>query len=76
VLADARASINGGAVRPNADGTVTIVVAREQLAHPNAITTAGHPHGTIAFRWFLSDAVPDKPAVALLKTTDVALRPT
>ncbi len=76
VLTDARSSINGGAARSNADGTVTIVVAREQLAHPNAITTAGNAQGTIVFRWFLSETVPDKPAAVLLKTTDAPLDPT
>ncbi len=70
VLADGRTSINGRAARPNTDGTVTIVVARQQLAHPNAITTAGNGRGTIAFRWFLSETVPAKPTVQLLKTTD------
>jgi Protein of unknown function (DUF1214) len=76
VLTDARTSVNGGAARPNADGTVTVVVAREQLDHPNAITTAGNAQGTVAFRWFLSETVPDRPAVALLKVSEVPLAPT
>ncbi len=33
-VTDARTSINNGAAVPNADGSVTVVVARDRLAHP------------------------------------------
>lgn len=75
VLTDACTSINGGAAVANVDGTVTIVIARQQLAHPNAITTGGNAQGTVAFRWFLSETVPDRPAVVLLKAADAPLVP-
>lgn len=66
-VTDGRISVNGGAAVPNADGTVTTVIARRQLDHPNAITTLGLPRGNLAFRWFLVDQVPDRPAVSLVK---------
>lgn len=71
-LTDARTSINNGSAVPNPDGTVTVVVAHEQLAHPNAISTAGHPDGVLAFRWFLADEVPGCPSVELVSSGDVA----
>ena len=63
---DARTSMNIGSAVPNADGSVTVVVAREQLDLPNAITTVDHAEGMIAFRWFLADTVPAKPTCALV----------
>jgi len=71
VLTDAHTSINNGAARSNADGTVTIVVAHEDLAHPNAVSTAGHADGALAFRWFLADDVPDRPTVEVVPVADV-----
>jgi hypothetical protein len=67
---DARTSVNHGTAAPNADGTVTVVIARDQLDHPNAISTAALADGALAFRWFLPDAVPARPTVALVKTTE------
>ena len=69
--ADARTSVNGGTAKPNTDGTVTIVVARRPLAHPNAITTVDHAEGMVAFRWLLADAVPRRPLSRVLKIEDV-----
>lgn len=66
VLPDAHTSINNGAARPNADGTVTIVVVRGDHAHPNAVSTAGHADGALAFRWFLADVVPGRPTVQVV----------
>ena len=68
--ADARTSVNHGTAVPNADGTVTVVIAREQLGHPNAISTADLAAGNLAFRWFLPDTVPARPTVDLVKATD------
>ncbi len=70
VLGDAHTSINNGAARPNADGTVTIVVAHDDLAHPNAVSTAGHVDGVVAFRWFLADVVPERPVVDVVAVED------
>ncbi len=71
-LTDATTSINGGAAVPDADGTVTVVVARRQLAVPNAITTAGNATGTLAFRWFLAEEVPARPSVRVVKAAELA----
>jgi len=75
-LLDARTSVNIGAAVPNADGTVTVVVSREQLAHPNAITTAGRSQGALAFRWFLAERVPGRPVVEVVDVADAPVRPT
>ena len=63
---DGRTSVNMSTARPNSDGTVTVVIARHLLEHPNAITTLDQPRGSLAFRWFLPDVVPDRPDVQLV----------
>jgi Protein of unknown function (DUF1214) len=67
---DERTSVNIGSAVPNADRTVTVVISRTRLAHPNAISTVDHPEGAIAFRWFIAETVPDKPSVSLVKVGD------
>jgi hypothetical protein len=67
---DGRSSVNKYAARPDSDGTVTIVVARQQLEHPNALTTMDYPRGNLAFRWFLADAVPEKPIATVVKVAE------
>jgi hypothetical protein len=69
-VTDGRISVNHGTAVPNADGTVTTVIARSQLDHPNAITTLDQARGNLAFRWFLVDRVPDRPVVSLVKIPD------
>lgn len=69
-VTDGRISVNGGSGVPNADGSVTVVIARSQLDHPNALTTLGQARGNLAFRWFLADEVPAQPEVALVKVGD------
>jgi hypothetical protein len=75
VLTDARTSINNGAAVPNADGTVTAVIARHDLAHPNSVSTAGHAQGALAFRWFLADTVPDRPTIEVVNAVDAPTAP-
>jgi hypothetical protein len=70
VQGDAHTSINSGAARVNADGTVTIVVAHGDVAHPNAVSTAGHADGVLAFRWFLAGTVPVRPTVEVVSVAD------
>ena len=67
---DGRTSANIGSAVPNSDGTVTIVISHRPSAHPNALTTLGYPRGTLAFRWFLAEAVPEQPEVSLVKLTE------
>ncbi|QZT64193.1 DUF1214 domain-containing protein [Mycolicibacterium austroafricanum] len=61
-----RAGLNSGSAVPNSDGSVTIVVSTEQLAHPNALSTKGHPEGLMSFRWFLADELPEHPATTVV----------
>ncbi|MCX6397827.1 MAG: DUF1214 domain-containing protein [Propionibacteriales bacterium] len=68
--ADGTTSLNNHTATPNSDGTVTIVVARSQLDHPNAVTTLDNQRGMLAFRWFLADEVPVKPDVTLVNAAD------
>ena len=68
---DGRTSLNMSTAQPNADGTVTVVIASDLLDHPNAITTLGQSRGSLAFRWFLVDAVPARPDVRLVKRSEV-----
>ncbi|GAB3250675.1 hypothetical protein [Nocardioides dilutus] len=70
---DGRTSVNIGSAVPNADGTVTIVLAHGQATHPNAVTTMDYPRGNLAFRWFLPDAVPAPPEVSLVKLADAPM---
>lgn len=67
---DGRTSINGARAQPNSDGTVTIVVSRDLLEHPNALTTLDLARGMLAFRWFISESVPDQPVVELVDAAD------
>jgi len=68
---DARCSLNGHSAVLNADGTVTIVISRGLTSHPNSLTTLDYPRGNLAFRWFLTDEVPARPDVRLVKLADV-----
>lgn len=66
----ARSSLNNHSAALNSDGSVTIVLSREITKHPNSLTTLGYPRGNLAFRWFLSDGVPRRPEVQLVKAID------
>jgi hypothetical protein len=68
--ADGTTSLNNHTAVLNSDGTITIVVARRQLVHPNAVTTLDNPRGMLAFRWFLADEVPAKPLVRLVSVAE------
>ncbi|BBZ04710.1 hypothetical protein MCHIJ_41470 [Mycolicibacterium chitae] len=65
-----RAGINSGTAVPNSDGTVTIVVSRELLEHPNAISTKDHPEGLMSFRWFHADDLPEQPTTAVVPVAE------
>lgn len=67
---DARSSLNNHSAVLNSDGTVTVVLSRNITAHPNSLTTLGYPRGNLAFRWFLTDAVPERAQVELVKVSD------
>ncbi len=75
VLTDAHTSINSGSAVPNRDGTVTAVIAHDDLDHPNAVSTAGHAQGALTFRWFLADQVPHRPTVQVIRAADAPSSP-
>lgn len=62
-----RIGINHGQVKYEADGSWRIVVAAHDPGLPNWVSTAGHRHGRIWFRWFLAEATPEQP-VARVET--------
>ena len=66
-----RAGINSGTVVPNDDGSVTIVVSRELLDHPNAISTKDHAEGLMSFRWFHADELPEHPTTVVVPIAEV-----
>ncbi|MFP1154657.1 DUF1214 domain-containing protein [Mycobacterium sherrisii] len=70
-----RSSLNNHSAVANTDGSVTVVLSREITAHPNSLTTLGYPRGNLAFRWFLSDDVPDRPEAKLVKVADAPSSP-
>lgn len=61
-----RAGLNSGTAVPNSDGTVTVVISRTLLDHPNAISTKDHPEGLMSFRWFHADELPEQPSTAVV----------
>jgi hypothetical protein len=68
-----RVTLNGGQVRYEADGSWRLVVAARDPGAPNWVSTADHPRGVIWFRWFLPEALPERPRtrvvpVAALRT--------
>jgi hypothetical protein len=65
-----RGGINCGTAVPNSDGSVTIVVSRELLEHPNAISTKDHPEGLMSFRWFHTDELPEHPRTELVPVAE------
>jgi hypothetical protein len=65
-----RSGINCGSAVPNSDGSTTIVIGRELLDHPNAISTKDHPEGLMAFRWFFADELPEHPSTEVVPLTD------
>jgi hypothetical protein len=54
-----RVHVNSGQARTGEDGSVRIVVAHRDPGVPNWIETAGHEHGTMAWRWVLARAHPE-----------------
>lgn len=68
-----RGGINSGTAVPNSDGSVTIVISREQLEHPNAISTKDHPEGLLSFRWFHADDLPGHLTTAVMPVGDAPI---
>jgi hypothetical protein len=63
----AGATINGGQVKYEADGSWKVAVSARDPGMTNWLSTAGHPSGVLWFRWFLADEVPPRPRVEVKK---------
>ena len=60
-------TINGTQVDYEDDGSWRLVVAAKDPGMPNWLSTAGHPHGLLWFRWFLAESMPDRPTTRVIK---------
>ena len=67
-----RVTLNGGQCVYEPDGSWKIVVAHRDPGHPNWISTQGHPHGRIWFRWFLPEATPEQLATRVVPVDKVS----
>ncbi len=63
-------TLNGSQITSDEDGGWTLVVAARDPGRPNWISTQGHRHGLIWFRWFLPDETPERPTTEVVKLTD------
>lgn len=54
------------------DGTLRIVVAHNDPGVPNWLTTQGHAHGSMCFRWVRAEGDPPIPQCRVVKQVDVA----
>lgn len=54
-----RVTLNGTQVRPEDDGSWTLVVGPRDPGHPNWVSTAGRRRGLLWFRWFLPAHTPE-----------------
>jgi len=63
-----RICINGSSARPEADGSLKVVVSHRDPGHPNWIETAGHREGTMCWRWYRlhEGATPAQPRCTLV----------
>jgi len=64
-------TLNGSQITYDDDGSWTIVVASTDPGRANWISTQGHEHGLIWFRWFLPDATPERPTTSVVRLTDL-----
>ncbi len=66
-----RVTLNGGQVSYEADGSWRLVIAHEDPGLPNWISSAGHRRGRIWFRWFLTEALPERPRTRVVKVSEL-----
>ena len=64
-------NLNKRSAYPNADGTVTIVVAARDPGVRNFITTGGHTSGTMLLRWVKARTHPH-PRCEVVKLANLA----
>ena len=61
-----RVTINGGNITYNEDGSWEIIVSERDPVHPNWVSTQGHRHGLVWFRWFYPSATPERPTTRVM----------
>ena len=66
------ANLNDATARPEADGSVRLLVASTDPGSANWIDTDAHDHGVMLFRWFGQNIERPLPTVAVVKLADVA----
>lgn len=64
-------TLNGAQVTPEADGGWRLVIAHRDPGVPNWISTAGHRRGRLWFRWFLAEALPERPRARVVKLSEL-----
>jgi hypothetical protein len=57
-------NLNSASARLEADGSLRIVIAREDPGHPNWLDVAGHDHGAMLWRWNDAPHRPTLPRVS------------
>ena len=62
-----RIGINKQQATYEPDGSWRLVVAGRDPGHPNWLSTAGHHHGVVFFRWFLAAETPATPVAHVEK---------
>jgi hypothetical protein len=60
-------NLNAHSVTYNADGGVRIVLAHRDPGAPNWLSTAGHAHGSVLWRWNDVEAIPALPHVQIVR---------
>lgn len=60
-------NLNAHTVAYNSDGGIRIVVAHRDPGAPNWLSTAGHAHGSILWRWNDVEAIPSLPSVQIVR---------
>jgi hypothetical protein len=64
-------TLNGGQVRYEPDASWKLVVSPRDPGAPNWLSTAGHRRGRIWFRWFLSEALPERPRARVVELSEL-----
>ena len=62
-----RIGINKQQAVYEADGSWRLVIAARDPGQPNWLSTAGHRHGILFFRWFLAEETPVTPVAHVEK---------
>ena len=62
--------VNKGTAQYNADGSVRVVISKQQMATPNWLDTCGRNEGTLCLRWIRASEHP-QPQARVVKISDL-----